>query len=417
MFLTLDDTNLQSGMLGIGQLSLSRVQSGPIPTLKIPLVSGVSASRGVAPYTFTRNSTATYIDANGVLQTAGIDVPRFQNGRYLCEPAATNMLSYSELLTNAYWTITRLSIEADAPTGMFKLTNTLTGSCYTKSGNLSLTSGVYYTQSAELMKGNTDFVSMTFASSVSSLLPYAIFNLATGIVTKAQNCTATMYPLASGSYRCAITIVATATVSVTGGLITPCRENSLRTEGVVGDYIYANKIQTETGTKATSYIPTTTVPMDRVGDALHYAVGSVITQGQGSLYCEFWGGNYAGTVRMILNISDGTNSNRLYPYLKDTGGVALIGVTAGVANISVGTVSASSTLNKLLVSYETNSVKLYVNGVLIGIDTSCTIPTNFTTLSAGCSHDNIFQLNSEIGNVKYFKEVLTGAEAIKQTTL
>lgn len=40
-----------------------------------------------------------------------------------------------------------------------------------------------------------------------------------------------------------------------------------------------NRAQLETGTKTASYIPTTTVPMGRVADVLHYAVGDVITQG------------------------------------------------------------------------------------------------------------------------------------------
>ncbi len=331
MFLTLHDTNLQSGLLGIGQLSLSRVQSGPIPTLKIPLVSGVSASRGVAPATFARNSIATYIDANGVLQTAAIDVPRFQNGRYLVEPAATNRFLQSG--TPATQTITVVS------------GTVYTVQCY-GSGSITLSGA----GTGSVVEG----APITFTASSTSL-----------------------------------------TCTVSGSI---------------------SRAQVETGTKATSYIPTTTVPMGRVADVLHYAVGDVITQGQGSLYCEFWGGNYAGPVRRILNISDGTNSNRIYPYIKDTGGVAVIGVTAGSSVINIGTGTVLSTLNKLLLSYKNNSVKLYLNGILIGSDTSCTIPTNFTTLSAGCAHDGTLQLNTEIGNIKYFKELLT-EEGIKLTTL
>ncbi len=386
------------------------------PVFKIPLITSPASVPSGLVSTFTRNSTATYIE-DGLVKTAGIDVIRFQNGRYLCEPAATNMLSYSELLTNVYWAGTGLSIAADAPTGMFKLTNTLTGSCYTKSGNLSFTSGIYYTQSAELMKGNTDFVSMTFASPVSSLLPYAIFNLATGIVTEAQNCTATMYPLASGAYRCTITVVATATVSILGGLITPCRENSSRADGVVGDYIYANKVQTETGTKATSYIPTTTVPMDRVADSLHYAVGDVITQGQGSLYCEGVVKSF-GLNQRFLNLSDNSTANRLYITLLSNASLAAYVVSAGTAQTSIiFGVPTEGDVVKCLLTYKDNNVSFYVNGVAVGTDITCQIPIVLNKLSVGCSHDGTLQLNSKIGNVKYFKEILTGAEAIKLTTI
>ncbi len=390
---------------------------GESPKLNIPLKTSVAPTKGIAPATFARNSTATYIEG-GLVKTAGINVPRFQNGRYLCEIGATNMLSYSELLTNSYWLKTNLSVVEDIMKGSFKLTNTTSGTCYIGSTNIYFNNGVYCTQSAILEKGNTNFACMAYASAFSpTLLPYAIFDLNSGTISYTKDCVATITPLSDNQFRCSTTAISTSLLNGTFCVITPSRAGASRVTGIIGDYIYATKSQVETGTKATSYIPTTTVPMDRVADVLHYTVGDVITQGQGSLYCEFWGGNYAGTTRRLLNISDGTNSNRIYPYIKDTGGVAVIGVTAGSAVINIGTVTVLSTLNKLLLSYENNSVKLYLNGILIGSDTSCTIPTNFTTLSIGCSHDGILQLNSEIGNVKYFKEVLTGAEAIKLTTL
>ncbi len=302
-----------------------------MPRFIIPLADKRDSSIGGMPATFLRNSTATYIDANLVLQTAGIDVPRFQNGRYLCEPAGTNLF---------------------------------------------LQSGTPATQAITVVSGSKYTVSCYGSGSI------ALSGAGTGTVVQGTPVT---FTAASTTLTCIPSAI--------------------------------DKAQVELGTNATSYIPTTSATVTRAADVLHYAVGDVITQGQGSLYCEFWGGNYAGTTRRLLNISDGTNSNRIYPYIKDTGGVAVIGVTAGSTVINIGTGTVLSTLNKLLLSYENNSVKLYLNGILIGSDTSCTIPTNFTTLSIGCSHDGILQLNSEIGNVKYFKEVLTEAEAIKITTI
>ena len=305
---------------------------GESPKLNIPLKTSVAPTKGIAPATFARNSTATYIDANEVLQTVGINVIRFQNGRYLCETAATNRFLQSGTPATQVITVVSGTI--------------YTVQCY-GSGSITLSGA----GTGSVIEG----APRTFTASSTSLI-----------------CT------------------------VSGSL---------------------SRAQVETGTKATSYIPTTSSTVTRAADVLHYAVGDVITQGQGSLYCEFWGGNYANTVRRILNISDGTNSNRLYPYIKDTGGVVVIGVTNGTTVTNVGTGPVSATLNKFLLSYENNSVRLYINGSLIASDTSCTIPTNFTTLSIGCSHDGTLQLNTEIGNIKYFKEVLTKAQAIKLTTI
>lgn len=53
---------------------------------------------------FARASTATYIDANGVLQTAAANVARFQNGQLLIEDAGTNAVLYSQQIgTIAPW--------------------------------------------------------------------------------------------------------------------------------------------------------------------------------------------------------------------------------------------------------------------------------------------------------------------------
>jgi hypothetical protein len=61
--------------------------------------------------TFTRASTATYFDAAGLVQSAGVNVPRFDHDPatgvsrgLLVEESRTNLFRYSGELTNAAWT-------------------------------------------------------------------------------------------------------------------------------------------------------------------------------------------------------------------------------------------------------------------------------------------------------------------------
>ena len=331
MFLTLHDTNLQSGLLGIGQLSLSHIQSGPIPTLKIPLASGVSVSRGIAPATFVRNSTATYIDSAGLVQTAGIDVPRFQNGRYLCEPTGTNRFLQSGTPATRVVTVVSGTV--------------YTVQCY-GSGSITLSGA----GTGSVVEGTP----ITFTASGTSLI-----------------CT------------------------VSGSL---------------------NRAQVETGTKATSYIPTTTVPMDRVADSLSYTVGAAIIQGQGSLYCEFIYSYTTGFPRVLELYSD--SLNEIIVRVHSTKVLGAYVISGGVTSTILSTSYALQdlTLYKVCVVYKNNDFRFYVNGVLIGQLFSVTIP-NLYTLAVGMTRVSSSQLNGEIGNIKYFKEVLTPAQASKLTTI
>jgi hypothetical protein len=78
------------------------------PTLNLDLVN----ADGLDPrYTFTRNSSATYVDANGIIRTAAPNQPRFEfdalSGEckgLLVEEARTNLLVGSETFSGLYFT-------------------------------------------------------------------------------------------------------------------------------------------------------------------------------------------------------------------------------------------------------------------------------------------------------------------------
>jgi hypothetical protein len=64
-------------------------------------------------FTFTRNSTATYTDENGIIQTAAANIARVQNNALLLEPQTTALNQFSEQIDNAYWTKANCTVTAN----------------------------------------------------------------------------------------------------------------------------------------------------------------------------------------------------------------------------------------------------------------------------------------------------------------
>ena len=83
---------------GIDDGAIGRINN---PLLHMPLKNSLDMITGAGSVTFTRASTATYIDRYGVLQYAAVDEPRFEKEGLLMEGANTNIADHSEDLSDA----------------------------------------------------------------------------------------------------------------------------------------------------------------------------------------------------------------------------------------------------------------------------------------------------------------------------
>lgn len=80
-----------------------RAMGWPIGEDSGPLAPGRYAQYSIANiYSAERSTTATYVGPGGLIQTAGVNVPRFEAGELLVEDAATNLARWSDDQTN--WT-------------------------------------------------------------------------------------------------------------------------------------------------------------------------------------------------------------------------------------------------------------------------------------------------------------------------
>ncbi|OOZ36104.1 phage head spike fiber domain-containing protein, partial [Solemya velesiana gill symbiont] len=82
---------------------LEAIKDNNEPLVDMPLQTSLAMRKGNGPATFTRSSTATYKDQDGVMQTAAIDEPRFEAEGFLHERASYNTCLQSEDFTAVNW--------------------------------------------------------------------------------------------------------------------------------------------------------------------------------------------------------------------------------------------------------------------------------------------------------------------------
>jgi len=318
---------------------------------------------------------------------------------YLNEPNGTNLVVYSNDFT--VWTAsggaTASGNQAIAPNGLLEADlisiPTSLGSIFT---GITPTAGAIYTYSIYLR-------------SVSG----------TGIVTL------NWYDTVAGHHRTPVNITEewqrfeiTFTLSIGATHLYAYVGDDRSSTSTISSY-YAWGAQVEFGLGSTSHIPTYGSTATRTADSLEYDVFDVITQGQGSMFCEFAIDSTQSSDYRLLYLSDGTASNMIYMYINSDGKISgtVVNSDVTVGSIESSVVTVQDTTYKVLLTYEDDHICLYVNGELIGSDTSGSIPMLSTAyLNVGSSYGGSDQMIGCIRNVKDFNQPLTEAQAIRITS-
>lgn len=223
-------------------------QSSYIPTT----TAAVTRAADVCVGNFSRASTATYIDDNGVLQTAGVNVPRIQNGKLLVESSATNLILQSNSFNETVWGRADCSVISNNTVGP---SGPNTASTFTFTGvdpylfqqHISVVQGVKYT-ARFWVKG----VGPTTTKNI-EFLPWYNGTASGGIYPQAV-------PLSSVGRFVQFTFTAQSTGTLS------FRIDLDSAAAIVGEQIVLSSIQLEIGETPTSYIPTTTTTVTRAAD-------------------------------------------------------------------------------------------------------------------------------------------------------
>jgi hypothetical protein len=373
---------------------------------------------------FTRSSSATYMNENGLITLASADSPRFdhsydgndvQSMGLLIEESRTNLLTYSEQLTNGVYTLTGCAVTTatgvlapDGSTNVYKINanNGVTSRVaigQTITSTLIANVGVKFAGSLFVKAAEAQYATLWFDGGTAGAGyavtegPYYgstnVIDLQTGLTaTGAASTTTQIKKYPNGWLQLSIVGTSATTSAITktlrlsvGG---PNGYNEDPTTGYVGtgtNGIYVWGWQFEQGSFPTSYIPTTTSTVTRSEDR------AVI---DGSKFTDFYNQNegtffYNGKTTLDKSGNNTwyfavgrSTTNRIGVYQDFAGSSGILvpyivknSVVVGVATANVG---ISSDI-KFALSYQTGvttSFSFYYNGISLvssqaisGIDT------------------------------------------------
>ena len=441
--------NFRSNMLDLGdefftssagyQIGKNK-QLGLEPSLQMLPISGQAGklrsigSNRINDFTVSRNSTATYIDEDGLIKTALANVPRFDYSEgldpsLLLEPQSTNLVTYSEDFSNSYWNKPRSSVVSgfSSPNGSlsaFKLVeDTSTASHYL---NRSFTVGntnLDYTFRIKVKKAERNNIWIQlYASGGTVVEAAAFFNLTTKVFTSL-----------SGGIVCDYNDLADGYIDVKA-IINCGNNNNLQTnvyianstpvisytgDGTSGVFIFG--AQLEQSSFATSYIPTSGTTVTRLADVVNNA-GDVNTfnSSEGVLYAEIKGftdlipsSNY---IQLSKNGESGF-SNSLVIQRRDNGFLRIYSNGSATQDIQFNENIDFTENHKIAVLYKLNGYKLFIDGA--------SKPLYLTpTQSVFSGLDNLsFDLRGAsnwsdlIKDLRVYKTALTDAQLTELTTL
>jgi hypothetical protein len=361
--------------------------------------------------TFTRASTATRVNASGLIETVSSGVPRLDYLGSSCpklqlEPQRTNDLTYSEDFTNAAWfkdtgnTVT--ANNTAAPTGATtadKLEASAGNALNIYQLNASVLTATY-TYSVFLKKGNTTTWDIYIFQA--GFVSRARVNFDTGTITNVVGSGATVTNYGNGWFRCTVTASLLFGTTASFGIY---NEDTTGTRNV-----YAWGAMEEAGAYATSYIPTTGAAVTRLADAASKTgISSLIGQTEGTLYAQF-NISQLGISGGDFYISNGTDVVAIqFPSVVPNNIRGLVYVGGGFP-VVIDVPYSTTGDYKIAFAYKQNDFALYVNGVLGGSDTSGTVPACSQFLFNGPFINGIKQ-------ALLFKTRLTNAQLAELTTL
>lgn len=338
----------------------------PVATTSGGLVLGASGDFNV-----TRATTATRVNASGLIESVASGIPRLDYPlgggcpALLVEPAATNLALHSRDLTNAVWSGTTVTTEKNA-----------VGADGVASGATTLTATAASGTVLQALSHASQ--SRVFSAFIRRVTGTGAIQLTTNGGTNWDTVTIT------NNYTQVACVARAATASGTVGF----------RMAVSGDVIEVDFTQGEVGPVATSPNATTSGTVTRNADVINLsgAVSGCIGQTEGTLYIECQA-DAANNDVIFINTAGLNPGSNYIGIFKISTNLYRAQVVASGSTINITQSVATSGFIKAALAYKTGDTALFINGVQVG-------STNTTA----------FAFNAALSSIRFIADSAIGAK-------
>lgn len=410
---------------------------------KVSKLYSIVPSDGTGDMTFSRTGdTATRVNSAGLIETVLANKPRLDYlgttcPKLLIESQRTNLALYSEDFSNASWTTFKAEATVSAnttvaPDGNSTADSILTSSTansfhYIQQRTGSATAGTTYTMSCYVKKLGYDYCRLQLSDAGNGI---AIFRFSTKTLTLSSTQVVAnsgrVDEMPNGWFRISFSIIPSTSTAWRWWII-PLNDAGQDTfTGDITKGLYVWGFQMEVGSYVSSYIPTTTASVTRNADQCYdNSATSLIGQTEGTIFIDFELNNVGDTdTRNIITLGlfgalytdrivisqSAIASGTKYRFQLRANNTALLDDL---------TLNYTSGRTKMAVKYNSSSMQVFLNGVLVKsfTFTSTAFSTSLTTVYLG-NFTNVNQPNThKINSASLWKTRLTDQELITLTTL
>lgn len=374
---------------------------------------------GTGDFTVSRNGTGTRVNKDGLIESMPAHVPRFNydpiTGEFLgvlVEPAATNLIEWSEDFSNSYWlkssstVISNQTISPDGQTNADIYTSGSSGFPRLTSPNFTFLANTDYYLSVFYENVDALYLSVSFLENISN---YIQINLSNNLLFRSGGAISLNSLKNFGNGWFFLSVKIRYAVNTTSAFFFRLSTFTSPDEWEFNKSIYLWGAQLST--VDSFYIPTTTAQVTRPADIIsRTGVADLIGQTEGGLYSEFNISDGAGFVNIMTLYGDASNLLNIQSVTSNNFRVSMLDSDG---TTTTPTYPGTLLKNKILISYNSAHIKLFINGELKHTLNKVVSFSNPLTEIRHLAANRFFNIQKSL----VFNSTISDSQAIQLTTL